>query len=150
MVWDHLAEVEIERPTLRVRLVGAALGATILLLGGGLAPGAYGFTILLLYLAGAVALRFLLPASPSRWLPLLGIALDFVAVSALVVALPLALPVWALYIIAIGTAVLRYGPHGAVAATALAPIGYDLLLAREAGLAPPPTSGRSRSSSPPG
>jgi len=51
--------------------------------------------------------------------------LDLAAVTGLVLALPLELGPWILYAFAIGVAALRSGPVGAVAATALAVVGYD-------------------------
>jgi signal transduction histidine kinase len=54
--------------------------------------------------------------------------LDLTAVTGLVSTLPLELGPWILYVFAVGVAALRSGPVGAIAATALAVVGYDSAL----------------------
>ncbi|HEV8535129.1 MAG TPA: ATP-binding protein [Candidatus Limnocylindria bacterium] len=113
-----------ERAHLLIRLAAIALGGTLVLLGGAgvlsLAAGA-----LLLYLAATVVMRYL-PAA--RRVGVFAPAVDLVAITALVFAFPLDLAPWVLYAFAIGAAALRSGPAGAVTATALAVVGYDLAL----------------------
>ena len=113
-----------ERAHLLIRLAAIALGGTLVLLSGAGATSVAAL-ILLIYLAASVTVRYypLLQRVPFV-VPLLDVA----AVTGLVTALPLQLGPWILYAFAIGVAALRSGPLGAVAATALAVVGYDSAL----------------------
>ncbi|HEX9265916.1 MAG TPA: ATP-binding protein [Candidatus Limnocylindria bacterium] len=113
-----------ERAHLLIRLAAIALGGTLVLLAG-VGATSLAALILVLYLAAAVSVRYypLLQRVP------LGVpVLDVAAVTGLVFTLPLELGPWILYAFAIGVAALRSGPVGAVAATALAVVGYDAAL----------------------
>ncbi|TME26027.1 MAG: HAMP domain-containing histidine kinase, partial [Chloroflexi bacterium] len=107
-----------------MRLAAAALGSTLVLLAG---TGVLSLAaaVLLLYLGAAVVLRYMRVAERAPWLDS---ATDLVAITALVYAFPLSLTPWVLYTFAIGVAELRLGPVGALAATALAAVGFDLAL----------------------
>jgi signal transduction histidine kinase len=113
-----------ERAHLLIRLAAIALGSTLLLLGGAGATSIAAL-VLLLYLAAAISVRYY---PPLQRVPFVVPVLDLVAVTGLVSALPLNLGPWILYVFPIGVAALRSGPVGAVAATALAVVGYDSAL----------------------
>src|SRR6266852_4772425 len=113
-----------ERAHLLIRLAAIALGATLVRLAG-VGATSLAALILVLYLAAAVTFRYY---PPLQQVPLVVPVLDVFAVTGLVFALPLALGPWILYAFAIGVAALRSGPIGAVAATALAVVGYDAAL----------------------
>jgi signal transduction histidine kinase len=113
-----------ERAHLLIRLAAIALGGTLVLLAG-VGATSLAALFLVLYLAAAVCVRYFPPLQRVAFIvPLL----DLAAVTALVFALPLELGPWILYAFAIGVAALRSGPVGAVAATALAVVGYDAAL----------------------
>ena len=121
------ATVARERAHLLIRLAAIALGGTIVLLAG-VGATSLAALVLVLYLAAAVTVRYYPPLQRA---PFVVPVLDLAAVTGLVFALPLALGPWILYAFAIGVAALRAGPIGAVAATALAVVGYDgVLVAR--------------------
>ena len=113
-----------ERAHLLVRLAAIALGGTLVLLAG-VGATSLAALILVLYLAAAVSVRYYPPLQRA---PFVVPVLDVAAVTGLVFALPLELGPWILYAFAIGVAALRAGPVGAVAATALAVVGYDAAL----------------------
>jgi signal transduction histidine kinase len=113
-----------ERAHLLIRLAAIALGSTLLLLAG-VGATSVAALVLVLYLAAAVSVRYY---PPFQRVPFVVPVLDLVAVTALVSALPLSLGPWILYVFPIGVAALRSGPVGAVAATALAVVGYDSAL----------------------
>ena len=110
-----------ERALLLIRLAAIALGGTLILLAG-VGATSLAALILVLYLAAAVTVRYY---PPLQQVPLVVPVLDVFAVTGLVFALPLELGPWILYAFAIGVAAVRSGPVGAVAATALAVVGYD-------------------------
>ena len=113
-----------ERAHLLIRLAAIALGGTLVLLAG-VGATSLAALIIVLYLAAAVSVRY----SPLLQRVPFGVpVLDVAAVTGLVFALPLELGPWILYAFAIGVAALRSGPVGAVAATALAVVGYDAAL----------------------
>lgn len=113
-----------ERAHLLIRLAAIALGSTLLLLAG-VGATSVAALVLVLYLAAAVLVRYY---PPFQRVPFVVPVLDLVAVTGLVSALPLNLGPWILYVFPIGVAALRSGPVGAVAATALAVVGYDSAL----------------------
>jgi signal transduction histidine kinase len=113
-----------EHAILLIRLASVALASTLVLLGGS-GVLSLAAAVLLLYLAAAVVLRYV---AATRRIAFLGPLVDLVAVTALVAAIPLELSPWVLYTFAIGAAAVRYGPVGAVAASALAIVGLDLAL----------------------
>jgi signal transduction histidine kinase len=113
-----------ERAHLLIRLAAIALGGTLVLLAGVGATSLAALT-LVLYLAAAVSVRYY---PPLQKVPFEVPVLDVLAITGLVFALPLELGPWILYAFAIGVAALRAGPVGAVAATALAVVGYDAAL----------------------
>ena len=113
-----------ERAHLLVRLAAIALGGTLVLLAG-VGATSLAALILVIYLAAAVTVRYY---PPVQRVPFVMPVLDVAAVTGLVIALPLSLGPWILYAFAIGVAALRSGPVGAVAATALAVVGYDAAL----------------------
>jgi signal transduction histidine kinase len=113
-----------ERAHLLIRLAAIALGGTLVLLAG-VGASSVAALILVLYLAAAVTVRYY---PPLHSVPFVVPILDVVAVTGLVSALPLSLGPWILYSFAIGVAALRSGPLGAVAATAIAVVGYDSAL----------------------
>jgi signal transduction histidine kinase len=113
-----------ERAHLLIRLAAIALGGTLVLLAG-VGATSLAALILVLYLAAAVTVRYY---PPLQRVPFVVPVLDVAAVTGLVFALPLELGPWILYAFAIGVAALRSGPLGAVAATALAVVGYDAAL----------------------
>jgi signal transduction histidine kinase len=113
-----------ERAHLLIRLAAIALGGTLVLLAG-VGATSLAALILVTYLAAAVTVRYY---PVLQKVPFVVPVVDIVAITALVSALPLELGPWILYAFAIGVAALRSGPVGAVAATALAVIGYDSAL----------------------
>ncbi len=113
-----------ERAHLLIRLAAIALGGTLVLLGG-VGATSLAALVLVLYLAAAVSVRYY---PPLQGAPFVVPVLDLAAVTGLVSTLPLELGPWILYAFAIGVAALRSGPVGAVAATALAVVGYDSAL----------------------
>jgi signal transduction histidine kinase len=113
-----------ERAHLLIRLAAIALAGTLVLLAG-VGATSLAALILVLYLAAAVTVRYY-PVLQRA--PFVVPVLDIAAITALVSALPLELGPWILYAFGIGVAALRSGPVGAVAATALAVIGYDSAL----------------------
>jgi signal transduction histidine kinase len=113
-----------ERAHLLIRLAAIALGATLVLLAG-VGATSLAALVLVLYLAASVSVRYY---PPLQRVPFVVPVLDLVAVTGLVSALPLELGSWILYSFAIGVAALRAGPVGAIAATALAVVGYDSAL----------------------
>jgi signal transduction histidine kinase len=113
-----------ERAHLLIRLAAIALGGTLVLLAG-VGATSLAALILVLYLAASVTVRYY---PPLQRVPFVVPVLDVAAVTGLVFALPLELGPWILYAFAIGVAALRSGPVGAVAATALAVVGYDAAL----------------------
>jgi signal transduction histidine kinase len=124
---ERVVEAERERTTLRLRLSGVALGATLLLLGSTV-DRQPAVMALLAYLAVAVVQRYFAPRFPGSRVAAAGIVLDVVFAAAFVSALPLATPAWALFALAIGIAAHRFGAWGAVAATAGAIATYDIVL----------------------
>jgi len=129
--WDGTVQAETERSALRIRLVAVALGVTIVLLGAG--PSSLPAALILAAYAGvAVAVRFGGSRFPGRPVATAAIAIDALAVTLLVVVLPLSEPVWALYLAPIATAALRHGPAGVLGVAALSVIGYDLALVTKA------------------
>lgn len=127
----RLAEAERERTTLRLRLAGAALGSTLLLLGTG-AGREPAVVTLVAYLFAVVLQRFALPRFHGHSVAVAGVALDVLFAAAFVSALPLATPAWALFAIGIATAAHRFGAWGAVVATAGAIATYDVVLGARA------------------
>src|SRR5712692_9330399 len=113
-----------ERAHLLIRLAAIALGGTLVLLAG-VGATSLAALVLVLYLAATVSVRYY---PPLQRVPFVVPVLDLAAITGLVFALPLALGPWILYAFAIGVAALRSGPVGAVAATALAVVGYDATL----------------------
>jgi hypothetical protein len=113
-----------ERAHLLIRLAAIALGATLVLLSG-IGATSLAALVLVLYLAAAVSVRYY---PPLQKVPFVVPVVDLVAVTGMVSTLPLELGPWILYAFAIGVAALRSGPIGAVAATALAVVGYDSAL----------------------
>ncbi len=124
---ERVVEAERERTTLRLRLSGLALGATLLILGSTV-DRQPAVMALLAYLAVAVIQRYFVPRFPGDRVAAAAIVLDVIFAAAFVSALPLATPAWALFAIAIGIAAHRFGGWGAVAATAGAIATYDVVL----------------------
>lgn len=124
--------LETERAALRLRLAAAALATTLVLLAGERATALAAATIPL-FLAAAVALRY----GPQGKYPLArsvaGSALDIVAATAIVFALPLDAPAWILYGFAIANTALWRGPLGVFGATAASILAYDLTLGLRTG-----------------
>ena len=131
MLHERVVEAERERTTLRLRLTGVALAATLLILGSAVEREP-AVIALLAYLSGAVLQRFAVPRFPGRRVATAGIILDVMFAAAFVSALPLATPAWALFAIAIGNAAHRFGAWGAVSATAGAIATYDVVLGARA------------------
>ncbi|MEA2660429.1 MAG: hypothetical protein QOH08_1, partial [Chloroflexota bacterium] len=122
---DRVDHRDLERATLRIRLAGVALGATLLVLtprSDATAAGA----VLLGYAAAILLLRFA-PARV-RAVPGLAVALDVLYALGLSVLVPLSVGTWALYAFAIGTAALEFGAIGAGVATAASILAYDLVI----------------------
>jgi signal transduction histidine kinase len=107
-----------ERAALRLRLAAAALATTLILL------------------AASVALRYLPQGNMPQARAFAGSALDVVAATAVVFALPLDAPTWILYGFAIANAALWRGPLGVFGATAAAILAYDVTLAVRTAEAP--------------
>jgi signal transduction histidine kinase len=132
---DVVFALETERAALRLRLAAAALATTLVLLAGD-RTNALAAAAIPMFLAGAVALRYL----PQGNLPLVrsfvGSALDVVAATAIVFALPLDAPAWILYGFAIANTALWRGPLGVFGATAASILAYDLSLGLRTGEAP--------------
>lgn len=127
---ERSGAADIERAALRLRLAAAALATTLVLLGGG-AP-AWVPLGLVAYLVVAVLIRYATPLVPealSRGAAIGAIGLDLAAIGALLAALPLDRPAWAIFVIPIGIGALRYGAFGAAAVAALAIVIVDLVLA---------------------
>jgi signal transduction histidine kinase len=124
--------LDTERAALRLRLAAAALATTLVLLAGA-ASSALAAATIPIYLAAAIVLRY---GSLGR-MPLArafaGSALDLVAATAIVFALPLAAPSWILYGFAIANAALWRGPLGVFGATAASILAYDLSLGLRTG-----------------
>ena len=118
------ATVARERAHLLIRLAAIALGGTLVLLAG-VGATSLAALVLVIYLAAAVTVRYY---PPLQRVPFVVPILDLAAVTGLAFALPLELGPWILYVFAIGVSALRSGPVGAVAATALAIVGYDATL----------------------
>jgi signal transduction histidine kinase len=127
--------LETERAALRLRLAAAALATTLVLLAGDRANALAPATIPL-FLAGAVALRYLPQGNYPRIRSLVGSALDVVAATGVVFGLPLDAPTWILYGFAIATTALWRGPLGVFGATAASILAYDLTLGLRTGEAP--------------
>lgn len=116
-----------ERSALRLRLAATAVAATLLILDPGSAT--VGAAVLLpFYAVTASALAFAVPRSRWAWPPLAGSALDLLAATGFALLLPLDRPAWVLFLFAIGAAAARYGAHGAIVATALSLVGFDIAL----------------------
>jgi signal transduction histidine kinase len=113
-----------ERAHLLIRLAAIALGGTLVLLAGVGSTSAAAL-VLVFYLAAAVSVRY---SPPLQRVNFVVPVLDLTAVTGLVSTLPLELGPWILYVFAVGVAALRSGPVGAIAATALAVVGYDSAL----------------------
>ena len=128
MAQDRLDGQDLERALLRIRLVGLALGATLLVLTPGsdrLAAGA----ALLGYAAALLVQRFAPVARAGTGLRTLGVAVDVLYAAGLALLLPPTAGAWALYAFAIGTAALSFGPLGAAIASGGSIFAYDLGLA---------------------
>jgi signal transduction histidine kinase len=119
--------VDTERAALRLRLAAAALATTLVLLAGDRATGLAAATIPM-FLAAAVVLRYGATGRMPRARALAGSALDVVAATAIVFALPLDAPTWILYGFAIANAALWRGPLGVFGATAASILAYDVTL----------------------
>ncbi|MDQ2952439.1 MAG: hypothetical protein M3R54_09280, partial [Chloroflexota bacterium] len=128
MLHERASRVELERTSLRLRLTGVALSATLLALGSATERDA-AITVVVLYLAGAVLQRFAAPRFQLRQVPIAGIVLDIAFAAAFVSLRPGTEPAWALFMIGIANAALRFGAWGAVASTAGAIASYDAVLA---------------------
>ena len=124
-----------ERAALRLRLAAAALATTLVLLAGNSASALAAATIPM-FLAAAVVLRYGAPGRLPEARALAGIALDIVAATAVVFAVPLGAPTWILYGFAIANAALWRGPLGVFAGTAAAILAYDVSLIARIGEAP--------------
>jgi signal transduction histidine kinase len=124
-----------ERAALRLRLAAAALATTLVLLAGDRASALAAATIPL-FIAASVALRYLPQGNMPQARAFAGSALDVVAATAVVFALPLDAPTWILYGFAIANAALWRGPLGVFGATAAAILAYDVTLAVRTAEAP--------------
>ncbi len=119
--------LDTERAALRLRLGAAALATTLVLLAGDRASALAAAT-LPMFLAAAVVLRYGAPGRMPRARALAGSALDVVAATAIVFALPLDAPTWILYGFAIANTALWRGPLGVFGATAASILAYDITL----------------------
>ena len=128
MLHERASRAELERTSLRLRLTGVALSATLLALGSPSDRDA-GITVVVLYLAAAVMQRYAAPRFQLSQVPIAGVVLDVAFAAAFVSLRPGAEPAWALFAIATAIAALRFGAWGAVAATAGAITTYDAVLA---------------------
>jgi signal transduction histidine kinase len=127
--------LETERAALRLRLAAAALATTLVVLAGGQAT-ALAAAAIPVFLAASVVLRYGAPGRMPRARAVAGSALDVVAATAVVFALPLEQPTWILYGFAIANAALWRGPFGVFAATAASILAYDVTLGVRTGEAP--------------
>lgn len=127
--------LETERAALRLRLAAAALATTLVLLAGDHATALAAATIPI-FLAASVVLRYGPVGHMPRARALAGSALDVVAATAIVFALPLDAPTWILYGFAIANTALWRGPLGVFGATAASILAYDVALGLRAGEAP--------------
>src|SRR6195256_1519846 len=127
--------LDTERAALRLRLGAAALATTLLLLAGD-TTNALGAATIPTFVAAAVVLRFGSPGSMPKVRAFVGSALDVVAATAIVFALPLSAPSWILYGFAIANAALWRGPLGVFGATAASILAYDVTLGLRTGEAP--------------
>ena len=114
---------------MRLRLVGIALGATVLVLSPRSDQAAAAAA--LLGYAGAVVIQRYQPARFVT-LPALAVALDILYAAGLSFLVPLSVGTWALYALAIGAAGLTSGAVGAAAATAASIVAYDVVIAARA------------------
>ena len=122
---ERLEGRELERAVLRIRLVGLALGSTLLLL----APRSDQVTAaatVLAYSAAVLVQRFAPSARDARGLRIVGIAFDVAYATALAVVLPTTQASPVLYAVAIATAALRFGTLGAAFATGGSILAYDV------------------------
>ena len=119
--------LDTERAALRLRLAAAALATTLVLLAGDRANALAAATIPL-FIAASVALRYLPQGNMPEARALAGSALDVVAATAIVFALPLDAPTWILYGFAIANTALWRGPLGVFGATAASILAYDVTL----------------------
>ena len=131
MLIARASEATREQAILRIRLAGAALGATLLVLSPD-GDRMLASIALAAYVVAATLLRYASPRFPRSQLTLAGAAVDVLFASALVSCLPATLPAWALYSIAIAASAYRWGTWGAVASTAGAVVTYDIVLAARA------------------
>jgi len=127
--------LDTERAALRLRLAAAALATTLVLLSGDRASALAAAT-LPMFLAAAVVLRYGAPGRMPRARALAGSALDVVAATAIVFALPLDAPTWILYGFAIANTALWRGPLGVFGATAASIVAYDITLVMRGSEAP--------------
>jgi signal transduction histidine kinase len=119
--------LDTEKAALRLRLGFAALATTLVLLAGDRTNALAAATIPV-YLAAAVVLRFGSAGRMPKVRSLVGVALDVVAATGVVFALPLDAPTWILYGFAIATAALWRGPLGVFGSTAASILAYDVTL----------------------
>ena len=131
MLHERVVEAERERTALRLRLTGAALALTLLILGSPIERQP-AMIALLAYLVGAVVQRYAMPRFPDPRVAIAGVGIDVLFAAAFVSSLPLATPAWALFAIGIAIAGHRFGAWGAVAATAGAIATYDIVLSARA------------------
>lgn len=127
--------LDTERAALRLRLAAAALAATLVLLAGDRANALAAATVPL-FIAASVALRYLPQGNMPEARALAGSALDVVAATAIVFALPLDAPTWILYGFAIANTALWRGPLGVFGATAASILAYDVTLVARSAEAP--------------
>ncbi|MEO8632824.1 MAG: HAMP domain-containing sensor histidine kinase [Chloroflexota bacterium] len=127
--------LDTERAALRLRLAAAALATTLVLLAGDRANALAAATIPL-FIAASVALRYLPQGNMPEARALAGSALDVVAATAIVFALPLDAPSWILYGFAIANTALWRGPLGVFGATAASILAYDVTLVARSAEAP--------------
>ncbi len=127
--------LDTERAALRLRLAAAALATTLVLMAGDHAT-ALGAATIPVFLAASVVLRYGPVGHMPRARALAGSALDVVAATAIVFALPLDAPTWILYGFAIANTALWRGPLGVFGATAASILAYDVTLGLRTGEAP--------------
>ncbi len=127
--------LDTERAALRLRLAAAALATTLVLMAGDHAT-ALGAATIPVFLAASVVLRYGPVGHMPRARSLAGSALDVVAATAIVFALPLDAPTWILYGFAIANTALWRGPLGVFGATAASILAYDVTLGLRTGEAP--------------
>lgn len=133
---ERLEDLELERALLRIRLVGLALGSTLLLLAPRSDQLAAGATILA-YAATVLIQRFAPLARNGRGFRALGVGLDVGYATGLALVLPATELTGALYAFAIATAALRFGVIGAAWATGGSILAYDLGLSVRAATVSP-------------